>query len=76
MGNKIKRFLSTCLIFCLLVCLVCLSFVYMFSFQISNEMSFGADDMAELEQNFAAAGYMDNVSAKNIMPVFVGVSHA
>lgn len=76
MGNKIKRFLSTCLIFCLLVCLVCLSFVYMFSFQISNEMSFGADDMAELEQNFAAAGYMDNVSAKNIMPVFVGVSHS
>lgn len=76
MRNKINRFLSTFLIFCLLVSLVCLAFIYMFSFQTSNELKFNAEDMAALEQNFAAAGYMDSVNTRNILPVFVGVSLA
>ena len=76
MKNKIIGFLGNFLIFCLLVSLVCLAFIYMFSFQASSDFKFNADDMAALEQSFAAAGYMDSVSEDNIMPVFVGVSLA
>ena len=76
MKAKIEKFLSTLLVFCLLVSLVCLSFVYMFSFRTSDKTKFDAEDMKALEQNFAAAGYMDSVDAENILPLFVGVSLA
>lgn len=76
MKNKIISCASTFLIFCLLVSLVCLTFVYMFSFKTNNELKFNADDMIALEQNFAAAGYIDSVGKENIMPSFVGVSLA
>ena len=74
MKTKIESFLSTLLIFFLLVSLVCLSFVYMFSFNTRDETKFDSDDMEALEQNFAAAGYMDDAGVDNILPVFVGVS--
>ena len=76
MKAKIERFFGTLLIFFLLVSLVCLSFVYMFSFRTSDKTKFDAEDMKALEQNFAAAGYMDSVDAENILPLFVGVSLA
>ncbi len=76
MKKKIISYASTFLIFCLLVNLVCLTFVYMFSFNTNNELKFDADDMIALEQNFAASGYIDSVSEENIMPSFVGVSLA
>jgi len=74
--TKIYDFLSTLLVFCLLVSLVCLSFVYMFSFGTGDKAKFDSDDMEALEQNFAAAGYMDAAGTENIIPLFVGVSLA
>ncbi len=76
MKTKIYDFLSTLLVFCLLVSLVCLSFVYMFSFRTGDETKFDSDDMEALGQNFAAAGYMDAAGTENILPVFVGASLA
>ncbi len=76
MKEKIKRFCGTLVVFALLVSLVCLSFVYMFSFRTSDKTKFDADDMQALQQNFTAAGYMDSVDMKNILPIFVGVSLA
>ena len=76
MKEKIKRFCGTLAVFALLVSLVCLSFVYMFSFRTSDKTKFDADDMQALAQNFTAAGYMDHVDVKNILPVFVGASLA
>ncbi|MGN1094977.1 MAG: hypothetical protein ACI4QR_01170, partial [Eubacteriales bacterium] len=73
--KKIISAAGTVLIFALLVSLVCLTFVYMFSFQTRNELKFGASDMNALEQDFAAAGYVDEVGTETIMPVFVGVSN-
>ena len=72
MKKKILNITGTLLIFALLVSLTCLTFIYMFSIQNRNESKFGAADMRALEQNFAAAGYVDTIGADNIMPVFVG----
>ena len=72
MKKKILNITGTLLIFALLVSLTCLTFIYMFSIQNRNESKFGAADMRALEQNFAAAGYVDIIGADNIMPVFVG----
>lgn len=72
MKKKILNITGTLLIFALLVSLTCLTFIYMFSIQNRNESKFGAADMRALEQNFAAAGYVDIIGVDNIMPVFVG----
>lgn len=72
MKKRIISITGTLLIFALLVSLTCLTFIYMFSIQNRSESKFGAADMRALEQNFAAAGYVDIIGADNIMPSFVG----
>ncbi len=71
--KKHINFIMSAAIFLLLVLFVSLSFIYMFSIQTRSELKFGKNDMAFLEQDFAAAGYIDYISVENIMPAFVGV---
>lgn len=73
MKNRIFKISGTLLIFLLLVSLVCLSFIYMFSLQTRDELKFGSSDMLALEQDFAAAGYVEFADTENVLPVFAGV---